>query len=73
MLSENNLKAFNTNIEDYSITELTYLLELDELSRESVILKVHDLNTNIFMNDEAIKAFFMKAQNKLLKVLLAVV
>ena len=69
MLSENNLKAFNTNIEDYSITELTHLLELDELSRESVILKVHDLNTNIFMNDEAIKAFFMKAQNKLLNYL----
>ena len=69
MLSENNLKAFNTNIEDYSITELTDLLELEELSRESVILKVYDLNTNIFMNDESIKTFFMKAQNKLLNYL----
>ena len=54
MSSKNNYEVFNTSIEDYSINELYRLLELDELSREHILLKVHDLNSNVFNNNEPI-------------------
>jgi hypothetical protein len=66
MPSKNNYDVFNTSIEDYSIDELYTLLELEELSREHIILKVHDLNANMFKNNEPIKVFFLQAQDKLL-------
>ena len=71
MSSKNNYEDFNTSIEDYTISELYNLLELDELSREHILLKVHTLNTNVFNNNEPIKAFFLQAQNKLLNYLTA--
>jgi len=66
MSYQNNLHYFNIAIEDYSISELYNLLELDEFTRENILLKVHDLTSNIFKNNEPIKQFFFKAQNKLL-------
>jgi hypothetical protein len=66
MSYQNNLHYFNIAIEDYSISELYNLLELDEFTRENILLKVHDLTSNIFKNNEPIKQFFLKAQNKLL-------
>ena len=69
MSSKNNYEVFNTSIEDYTINELYNLLELDELTREHILLKVHTLNTNVFNNNEPIKAFFLQAQNKLLNYL----
>ena len=69
MSSNNSYEDFNTSIEDYTINELYNLLELDELSREHILLKVHDLNNNVFKNNEPIKAFFLQAQNKLLNYL----
>ena len=69
MSSKNTYEVFNTSIEDYSINELYNLLELDELSREHILLKVHTLNNNVFKNNEPIKAFFLQAQNKLLNYL----
>jgi hypothetical protein len=69
MSSNNSYEDFNTAIEDYTINELYNLLELDELSREHILLKVDDLNNNVFKNNEPIKAFFLQAQNKLLNYL----
>jgi len=69
MSSKNNYEVFNTDIEDYTINELYNLLELDELTRENILLKVHHLNNNVFKNNEPIKAFFLQAQNKLLNYL----
>jgi len=66
MSYQNNLHYFNIAIEDYSISELYNLLELDEFTRENILLKVHDLTSNIFKNNEPIKQFFFEAQNKLL-------
>ena len=63
---ENNSNYFNTNIEDYTINELYNLIELDEFTRENILLKIHDLTSNIFKNNEPIKTFFFEAQNKLL-------
>jgi hypothetical protein len=69
MSSKNNYEAFNTSIEDYTINELYNLLELDELTREHILVKVHDLNSNVFNNNEPIKTFFLQVQNKLLNYL----
>ena len=74
MLSNENLKNtnytnFNTNIDDYTIDELYNLLELDEMSRENILLKIHDLTSNTFKNNEPIKNFFLQVQNKLLTYL----
>ena len=69
MLTQNNLQYFNTAIEDYSISELYNLLELDEFTRENILLKIHHLTSNIFQNNEPIKSFFFEAQNKLLNYL----
>ena len=66
MLPQNNSNYFNTNIEDYTINELYNLIELDEFTRENILLKIHDLTSNIFKNNEPIKTFFFEAQNKLL-------
>ena len=66
MYLENNLQSFNTAIEDYSISELYNLIELDEFTREKILLKIHDLTSNIFKNNEPIKSFLYEAQNKLL-------
>jgi len=66
MLAQNNSHFFNTNIEDYSISELYNLIELDEFTRENILLKIHDLTSNSFKNNDPIKEFFFKAQNKLL-------
>jgi len=69
MMAQNNSHFFNTNIEDYSISELYNLIELDELTRENILLKIHDLTSNVFKNNDPIKNFFYKAQNKLLDYL----
>jgi len=69
MSIQNNSNSFNTNIEDYTISELYNLLELDEFTRENIVLKTHDLTSNIFKNNEPIKKFFIQAQNKLLNYL----
>jgi hypothetical protein len=69
MMTQNNSHFFNTNIEDYSINELYNLIELDELTRENILLKIHDLTSNVFKNNDPIKNFFYKAQNKLLDYL----
>ena len=69
MYSKNNYQTFNTSIDDYSIEELYKLLELDDLSRENIVLKVDDLTTNVFNNNEPIKTFFLNAQTKLLNFL----
>ena len=74
MLSNENLKNtnytnFNTNIDDYTIDELYNLLELYEISRENILLKIHDLTYNIFKNNDPIKDFFLQVQNKLLNYL----
>ena len=69
MLAQQNSHFFNTNIEDYSISELYNLIELDELTRENILLKIHDLTSNSFKNNDPIKEFFFKAQNKLLDYL----
>lgn len=69
MLVQNNSNYFNTNIEDYSIIELYNLIELDEFTRENILLKINDLTSNIFKNNEPIKNFFIQVQNKLLNYL----
>ena len=74
MLSNENLKNtnytdFNTNIDDYTISELYNLLELDEMSRENILLKIHELTSNTFKNNDSIKDFFLQVQNKLLNYL----
>ena len=69
MMAQNNSHFFNTNIEDYSISELYNLIELDEFTRENILLKIHDLTSNVFKNNDPIKNFFYKAQNKLLDYL----
>ena len=69
MSNQNNSSYFNTNIEDYSISELYNLIELDEFTRENILLKIHDLTSNSFKNNESIKIFFFEAQDKLLKYL----
>ena len=68
-MAQNNSHFFNTNIEDYSISELYNLIELDEFTRENILLKIHDLTSNVFKNNDPIKNFFYKAQNKLLDYL----
>ena len=69
MSIQNNSHYFNTNIEDYSISELYNLIELDEFSRENILLKIHDLTANKFTYNEPIRNFFFKAQDKLLNYL----
>lgn len=61
MLIQNNSNYFNTNIEDYSIIELYNLIELDEFTRENILLKINDLTSNIFKNNEPIKNFFFSS------------
>ena len=60
MSIQNNSNSFNTNIEEYTISELYKLLELDEFTRENIVLKTHDLTSNIFKNNEPIKKFFIQ-------------
>jgi hypothetical protein len=69
MTSNKNLQNLNTNIDDYSIEELYNLLELEEFTREHIILTVNDLTTNVFSNNASIKEFFLNAQTKLLDYL----
>ena len=69
MVSNKNLQDLNTNIDDYSIEELYNLLELEEFTREHIILTVNDLTANVFSNNTSIKEFFFKAQTKLLDYL----
>jgi len=69
MTSNINLQNLNTNIDDYSIEELYNLLELEEFTREHIILTVNDLTTNVFSNNASIKEFFLNAQTKLLDYL----
>ena len=69
MTSKANLTNFNTNIDDYSIEELYNLLELEEFTRENIIINVNHLTTNVFNNNETIKEFFLNVQTKLLTYL----
>lgn len=58
MTSKATPTNFNTNIDDYSIEELYNLLELEEFTREQIIISVNYLTTNVFNNNETIKEFF---------------
>ena len=69
MTSKANPTNFNTNIDDYSIEELYNLLELEEFTREQIIISVNYLTTNVFNNNETIKEFFINIQDKLLNYL----
>ena len=69
MTSKANPTNFNTNIDDYSIEELYNLLELEEFTREQIIISVNYLTTNVFNNNETIKGFFLNIQDKLLNYL----
>ena len=69
MTSKANPTNFNTNIDDYSIEELYNLLELEEFTREQIIISVNYLTTNVFKNNETIKEFFLNIQDKLLNYL----
>lgn len=69
MTSNTKLTNLNTNIDDYSIEELYNLLELEEFTREQIILSVNYLTTNVFNNNETIKEFFLSIQDKLLNYL----
>ena len=69
MTSNTKLTKFNTNIDDYSIEELYNLLELEEFTREQIIISVNYLTTNVFNNNETIKEFFLNIQDKLLNYL----
>jgi len=69
MTSNANLTNINTNIEDYSIEELYNLLELEEFTREQIIINVNHLTTNVFKNNEILTEFFLNAQDKLLNYL----
>ena len=69
MASNKNLQNINTNIDDYSIEELYNLLELEELTRENIIINVNHLTTNVFKSNEIIKDFFLNVQTKLLDYL----
>ena len=69
MTSKANPTNFNTNIDDYSIEELYNLLELEEFTREQIIISVNYLTTNVFNNNETIKEFFLNIQDKLLNYL----
>ena len=68
-LQNTNLQNINTNIDDYSIEELYNLLELEEFTREQIIISVNYLTTNVFNNNETIKEFFLNIQDKLLNYL----
>ena len=69
MTSKAKLTNFNTNIDDYSIEELYNLLELEEFTREQIIISVNYLTTNVFNNNETIKEFFLNIQDRLLNYL----
>ena len=69
MTSNTKLTNINTNIDDYSIEELYNLLELEEFTREQIIISVNYLTTNVFNNNETIKEFFLNIQDKLLNYL----
>ena len=69
MTSKATPTNFNTNIDDYSIEELYNLLELEEFTKEQIIISVNYLTTNVFNNNETIKEFFLKIQDKLLNYL----
>ena len=69
MTSNTKLTNFNTNIDDYSIEELYNLLELEEFTREQIIISVNYLTTNVFNNNKTIKEFFLNIQDKLLNYL----
>ena len=69
MTSKATPTNFNTNIDDYSIEELYNLLELEEFTREQIIISVNYLTTNVFNNNETIKEFFLNIQDKLLNYL----
>jgi hypothetical protein len=69
MTSNTKLTNLNTNIDDYTIEELYNLLELEEFTREQIILSVNYLTTNVFNNNETIKEFFLNIQDKLLNYL----
>jgi hypothetical protein len=69
MTSNTKLTNLNTNIDDYSIEELYNLLELEEFTREQIIINVNYLTTNVFNNNETIKDFFFNIQDKLLNYL----
>jgi hypothetical protein len=69
MTSNTKLTNLNTNIDDYTIEELYNLLELEEFTREQIIISVNYLTTNVFNNNETIKEFFLNIQDKLLNYL----
>ena len=56
----NNFNNFNTNIDDYSDTELLNLLELDSLDHNGIINKIDYLNNNYFKNNKLLSEFFFQ-------------
>ena len=62
----NNFNNYNTNIDDYSESELLNLLELDSLDHTAIINKIDYLNNNYFKNNKLLSEFFFSIKDKLL-------
>lgn len=62
----NNFNNFNTNIDDYSNSELLNLLELDSLDHNAIINKIDYLNNNYFKNNKLLSEFFFSIKDRLL-------
>ena len=64
----NNFNNFNTNIDDYSDSELLELLELDILDHNTIINKIDYLNNNYFKNNKLLSEFFFSIKDRLLNI-----
>ena len=62
----NNFNNFNTNVDDYSDSELLNLLELDSLDHNTIINKIDYLNNNYFKNNKLLSEFFFSIKDRLL-------
>jgi hypothetical protein len=61
-----NFNNFNTNIDDYSDSELLNILELDTLDHDTIINKIDYLNNNYFKNNKLLGEFFFSIKDRLL-------
>ena len=61
-----NIDIINTNIDDYSISELLNLIGLNNPRKEEIIERIEFLNSNHFKNKSKINNFLIEIQNQLL-------
>ena len=61
------MTSIDTNVDNYTLSELMAILEINEINKNEIITKTNDLTNKYKKTDPALAVFFQEIQSQLLQ------